>query len=203
MFKNITDNIMWDYTREAVKTLDLATPQIDGKGQTQRYLEIIGGMLRTHFEKITELYNAKDADRVDEATLDSILFTSGLKYIPEDLPLESKRHLAKYYDYMSSLIGTRVFVDWILWMVLGWRVVSISKQVATNLLGTFDGSNPPEDVPYIYDPTKGEAQFILFDQNAVWSLVVLVNQGSSDPNAFDWVNANMEDWILSQKIDYV
>lgn len=202
MFGNISDNIIWDNTRQSVKTLDIDTPQLNGKGQTQRYFEIFGSLLHDHYRLIEQLYTLGDADTANEMTIDKELYSMGLKFLPSNLPLIKKRHLAKYYPYMSTLIGTRVFVDWLLWMVLQWRVVSSAKQTATNLLGTYDDVVPPTNVPYIYDPVQGEVQFVLYDQNAVWTLIILVDQGSTDPRAFQWVQDNMGDWILSNQLQF-
>ena len=111
MFGNISDNIIWDYTRQSVKTLDIDTPQLNGKGQTQRYFEIFGSLLHDHYRLIEQLYTLGDADTANEMTIDRELYSMGLKFLPSNLPLIKKRHLAKYYPYMSTLIGTRVFVD--------------------------------------------------------------------------------------------
>lgn len=200
MFKNIQNSILWDYTRESVKNKDMNTPQINSKGQTQRYLEVIGSLIKDHFDLIEQLNYIGDADRENNQTLNTILFSFGLKYIPETMGIANKRHIVKYYPYMSSLLGTEVFVKWLLWMVLGWELLSISINTGTTFLTTYKETDP---TTYIYDSTKGEAQYIVFDKNALQVIINIKTNGFVDQKAFDWVKANIKDWITGHKINFV
>lgn len=203
MFKNITEDYLWGITRESIKIKDTLSPQYLEMGQTERYLRVVGKMVNSHFRNVESLFSILDADECPETVINTNLESLGLSFIPDTLTVAEKRDILKNYPSVYRYVGTRVFLDWILWKVLKWRVSNISKEVAANLLRPYKAAQTPDYAGItLYDNGISGKTWVLYDKNAVWSLTIVTYGGSQEQSAFDWVTANIADWILSSKIDY-
>jgi len=145
MFTQFDKYSLWDLATDAVKTRDADTTQLEyegeDRGQTQRFLIVLGSMLVDLFEKIESSFSSGDSQVVDF----EILFYIQRKFFARYLQhAAGKEDLIR--EFLSEIInawklkGTYPFMYWIIWKVFGWEVLgSISAADAFTLssIGSF------------------------------------------------------------------
>ena len=200
MFKNLDEEYLFKHTRNSLKKRDEESPQMEylgkDRGQSERYLITIGRLLNGSVGKIEGLYYLYDYDNTDSDVLDFILESKDLGFATTITDERNKRDLLKNYEHNVKSVGTEMFLKWIVWKVLGWKVLSVSKELPDDLILTNTNNR------VIYGNGQ-EVTFKIFGGGVVWSLVIIA---PPDEVEFDrkkvWLETKIKDWVINAKIEY-
>jgi hypothetical protein len=135
MFDNINEHSLWDLTAQGVKSQDMSTTQMlyDGvnRGQTERYMIIVGRLLEDLFETI-ELaftYNDPMTTPVDNLKFLQKRYIANFLDASIDANTEARvRYILEEIISAWKLKGSKGFIHWILWTVFGWQLIEIHSR---------------------------------------------------------------------------
>lgn len=187
MFDLLTKYSVWDMMPDPIKENDLDTTQFlyeaENRGQTQRYLVVVGQLIKELFTKIEELQDWGTSDHQQSEFLDKIVKLYGMLFFEVGVTDLVKRELLDEIVWFWKLKGTVASLKWITYKVFGWKVIK---------------STSIEDlIQYIYDPTGTVPDGFLYDDTEIaagqkflyssklmdWSLVALTIDVLSDPSS--------------------
>lgn len=152
MFKNLTENCLWDLSISALKTEDLQTKQLLYKGakrgQSERFMIVNGSIVKELFDKTESLFDAGDAFASPYSFITYLQRLYSFSHIQLS-PVNERlvRNMIDEAGWAWRLKGTTPFLKWIIPKVFGWkllRVITLVSEVfQTNVQTSF-----------LYDPTK-------------------------------------------------
>jgi hypothetical protein len=206
MFDNFSNTYLWDITKINTKDADTETPKMEWegeeRGQTERFMIGLSRLLKNHYNRIEELFEINDFHRIPSKYYDLKLRSMGLTFIPTDLTQEKKREIIKNYPIVKRTLGTRAFVEWMVWMILGWEVASLTIEKPENLIEFYD--DVEETGEGIISYMEGQTQtFIFFDDNAKWILTVIPTGSGMDVQIkSDWLKSKLKEWFLSSEANF-
>lgn len=165
MFDNLDEGILWKFHPSTLKVSDTATKQMfyegEFRGQTERFLYVIGRLIKQVFTDIDSIYTADDPERTKSDYLLILQKIYAGNYFDIDTP-EDENNLKDFLNsiiYAWKLKGTEGFLRWIIFKLFEWELMFI--ETAANLvfrLGIYTS--------LLYTPERlDDAQSILFDPN--------------------------------------
>jgi hypothetical protein len=206
MFSNITEEILWELTPELIKNRDRTTSQLmyNGKlrGQTERFMIVLGDLAKVFFDDIVGLFSYKDSLVVD---------SEFLVYLQRELKAQfQKIELGTELDVRDVLFeiitawrlkGVLVFLRWIVYKVYNWEVINIftldSQVLKYSVLSSF-----------LYDSTKEEdEQKLLYSADLMvedkLSIIIDVKLDPDFLEKKESFEAILPDWMPDSNVFYI
>lgn len=162
MFTNVGRYSVWDTMARHVHAEDEKTPQleVDGerRGQTQRYLGVVGDVLKELFDKVEESFSWGQVSVTELALLEFLQRRFDARFIKIDVVNEPV--IREMLDEIVSawrLKATFSFLYWMIYKVFGWRLEQAITQASQVLITNSQNS-------FLYDDTLSEMENkVLYD----------------------------------------
>lgn len=181
MFDNLQRSCLWDMLSDNLKVLDSTTTkrgvlrkpddsgyfiddsQLEKKGQTERYMLVIGEVVKDFFNDIERLHKWGGIDGDAYSLLPILQRRSEVECIKLSEDTERLvRHVLEEAPHAWRLKGTKAFLHWIIWKVFNWQLkdyATFASKVFKASVSTDVTFSPELDVNSLrlyYDPIQLE-----------------------------------------------
>lgn len=155
MFSQFTKYSLWNMQSDTIKIKDADTTQLmyegEYRGQTQRFMIVIGSMLLDFFEKVESIFDWGNIAAHPDAFLDRLLALYNMDVFSGAASVGVKREILDEIITFWKMRGVYLALRWITYKAFGWEVTSVVSLedliLETNISGStlYNSSLPLED----------------------------------------------------------
>jgi hypothetical protein len=184
MFDLVDENILWSLQPDAIKIKDSATTQMlyngELRGQTQRYMIVVGRLIKDFFDKVEDLYSWGNIKTHSSLFLDNLLLLYYLNFFGTSITDAAKKEILDEAVWFWKLKGTVLALRWITWKVFNWEVDKITTLTDLIMFTCDVDSFLPGSSSVLYDNSKTlDDSRVLYSGRLInwsdWGITVDVN----------------------------